>query len=83
MKKAMQKAFLTGVITFAAATSAVADPLDDVLNFCRNNTGVPRVEHMGITMPDAKLRGTRSPATLAAEARQAKGRGTVIPPSNG
>lgn len=49
--------------------------LHDVINWCSTDTGAPRGEHMAIIMPDGMPRGTRNPATLTAEARQAKARG--------
>jgi hypothetical protein len=58
------------------STPVLADPLHDVINWCSTNTGAPtHAPIMAIKMPDGNLRGTRSPATLTAEARQAKAKG--------
>ena len=49
---------------------------ESVLNWIRNATSPPTdVESMATILPDGKLRGTRNPATLYAEARNAKARG--------
>jgi hypothetical protein len=49
---------------------------ESVLNSIRNETAAPTdVASMATIMPDGRLRGTRNPATLYAEARNAKARG--------
>ncbi|CAN5322940.1 hypothetical protein BH10PSE9_BH10PSE9_16310 [soil metagenome] len=64
------------VVLTLIVSPAVAGPLEDVVQWCTNNTGAPtNVAHMAIKMPDGNPRGLRPPSTLAAEARGAKAAG--------
>lgn len=48
----------------------------DIVTWCSNETGAPsNIAFSAISMPDGKLRGTRSAAELTAEARKAKAAG--------
>jgi hypothetical protein len=64
------------VSLLSSAVVVKAGPLEDVVNWCKNETNAPaQAIFMTKKMPDGKLRGTRSAAVLTAEARKAKAAG--------
>jgi hypothetical protein len=64
------------VFVISNATFVNAGPLEDVMNWCKNETNPPaQAIFMTKKMPDGRLRGTRSAAVLTAEARKAKAAG--------
>lgn len=73
MKRALFSLFLIGAVL---PISAQAGPLEDVVNWCTNETNMPaQTTVMAKLDPDGNPRGTRSAAELTAEARKAKAAG--------
>ncbi|MDH3031071.1 hypothetical protein [Methylobacterium fujisawaense] len=72
------KSFGVSVISISVilTTGVMAQDIKPNVAWCNNETGSPtNIADTLVKMPDGHLRGTRPPATLAAEARNAKARG--------
>lgn len=76
MKYATQVLAASMICLAVSEAVCAAGPLDEVLKFCRDDTGAPsNTVFMAIIMPDGKPRGTRSAADLTTKAREARDAG--------